>query len=162
MVGTAVLGHSTLAVHQETVPATLFRQGCLVTLSNEGVQLSLLTADGLHKLLEGLDTFYLLNNILCGTFQKQHSCDIWTLSHWYHTCRIINNWLVHLLEWEAEIRKHVAFALSLCCSMRALKWEMSAGHAPTEFPDDTRTHRVATNRSKELLGVTKRSGIFNP
>lgn len=51
MVGAAVLGHGTLAVHQEAVPATLLRQGCLVSLSYEGVQLSLLTADGLHKLM---------------------------------------------------------------------------------------------------------------
>lgn len=50
MVGTAVLGHGTLAVHQEAVPATLLRQGCFIPLSDEGVQLGLLTADGLHKL----------------------------------------------------------------------------------------------------------------
>jgi len=53
MVGAAVLGHGTLAVHQETVPATLLGQGCLVSLGDEGVQLGLLTADGLHKLVGG-------------------------------------------------------------------------------------------------------------
>lgn len=51
MVGTAVLCHGTLAVDQEAVPAAFLRQSCLVSLSNEGVQLSLLTADGLHKLI---------------------------------------------------------------------------------------------------------------
>lgn len=51
MVGAAVLGHGTLAVHQEAVPAALLGQGCLVSLSDEGVQLGLLTADGLHKLV---------------------------------------------------------------------------------------------------------------
>lgn len=51
MVGAAVLGHGTLAVHQEAVPAALLGQGCLVSLSDEGVQLGLLTADGLHKLM---------------------------------------------------------------------------------------------------------------
>lgn len=50
VVGTAVLGHSTLPVHKETVPAALLRQGSLISLSNKGVQLSLLTADGFHKL----------------------------------------------------------------------------------------------------------------
>lgn len=52
MVGAAVLGHSTLAINQEAVPAALLGQSCLVTLSDEGVQLSLLTADSLHKLKE--------------------------------------------------------------------------------------------------------------
>lgn len=52
MVGAAVLGHGTLAIHQEAIPAAFLRQGCLVSLSDEGVQLSLLTADGLHKLIE--------------------------------------------------------------------------------------------------------------
>lgn len=51
MVGAAVLGHGTLAVHQEAVPAALLGQGCLVSLSDEGVQLGLLTADCLHKLV---------------------------------------------------------------------------------------------------------------
>lgn len=50
MVGTAVLGHGTLAVHQEAVPTTLLRQGCFIPFGDEGVQLGLLTADGLHKL----------------------------------------------------------------------------------------------------------------
>lgn len=56
MVGTAVLCHGTLAVDQEAVPAALLRQSCLVSLSNEGVQLSLLTADGLHKLIGNTHT----------------------------------------------------------------------------------------------------------
>ena len=50
VVGTAVLGHGTLAVDQEAVPAALLGQGRLVAVSDEGVQLSLLAADGLHKL----------------------------------------------------------------------------------------------------------------
>ena len=50
MVCAAVLGHGTLAVHQEAVPATLLGQSRLVALGDEGVQLTLLTADGLHKL----------------------------------------------------------------------------------------------------------------
>lgn len=55
MVGTAILGHGTLAVHQEAVPAALLRQRRLVSLSDEGVQLSLLAADGLHKLIGNTD-----------------------------------------------------------------------------------------------------------
>lgn len=51
MICTAVLGHGTLAVHQEAVPAALLGQSCLVPLSDEGVQLRLLTADGLDKLM---------------------------------------------------------------------------------------------------------------
>lgn len=50
VVGTAVLGHSTLSINKEAVSAALLRQGCLVSLSDESVQLRLLTADGLHKL----------------------------------------------------------------------------------------------------------------
>lgn len=56
VVGTAVLGHSTLSVNKEAVSATLLWQGCLVALGDEGVQLRLLTADGLHKLREHTDT----------------------------------------------------------------------------------------------------------
>lgn len=52
MVGAAVLGHGALAVHQEAVPAALLGQGRLVTLGDEGVQLGLLAADGLHKLFQ--------------------------------------------------------------------------------------------------------------
>lgn len=63
MVGTAILGHGTLAVHQEAVPAALLRQRRLVPLSDEGVQLSLLTADGLHKLMGNTDG----NKCLTGT-----------------------------------------------------------------------------------------------
>lgn len=50
VVSAAVLGHGALAVHQEAVPAALLGQSRLVSLSDEGVQLSLLAADGLHKL----------------------------------------------------------------------------------------------------------------
>lgn len=50
VVGTAVLGHGALAVHQEAVPAALLGQSCLVSLGDEGVQLSLFAADGLHEL----------------------------------------------------------------------------------------------------------------
>lgn len=53
VVGAVVLGHSALTVHQEAVPAALLRQGRLVSLRNESVQLSLLTADGLDKLRGG-------------------------------------------------------------------------------------------------------------
>lgn len=54
MVGTAVLGHGALAVHQEAVPAALLRQGRLVTLCDKRVQLSLLAADGLHELIKNV------------------------------------------------------------------------------------------------------------
>lgn len=50
MVGAAVLGDGTLAVHEEAVPATLLGQCRLVALGDEGVQLTLLAADGLHEL----------------------------------------------------------------------------------------------------------------
>lgn len=66
MVGAVVLGHGTLAVHQEAVPATLLGQGCLVSLSDEGVQLGLLTADGLHKLM-GNTQWHMEHNLLTGT-----------------------------------------------------------------------------------------------
>ena len=50
MVGAAVLGHGALAVHEEAVAAALLGQRRLVALGDEGVQLTLLAADGLHKL----------------------------------------------------------------------------------------------------------------
>lgn len=50
VVGAAVLGYSTLPVHQEAVSPALLGQGRLVALGDEGVQLALLTADGLYKL----------------------------------------------------------------------------------------------------------------
>lgn len=51
MVSAAVLGHGALAVHQEAVPAALLGQRRLVSLGDEGVQLGLLAADGLHELM---------------------------------------------------------------------------------------------------------------
>lgn len=51
VVSAAVLGHGALAVHQEAVPAALLGESRLVPLGDEGVQLSLLAADGLHKLM---------------------------------------------------------------------------------------------------------------
>lgn len=55
VVGAAVLGHGALAVHQEAVPAAFLGEGRLVSLGDEGVQLGLLAADGLHE-LEGEKT----------------------------------------------------------------------------------------------------------
>lgn len=52
MVGTAVLGHGTLSVHQEAVPPPLLRQCCFIALGDEGVQVSLLAADSLHILMK--------------------------------------------------------------------------------------------------------------
>lgn len=53
VVGTAVLGHGTLTVHQEAVPPPLLGQSVLVALSDVVVQLALLVADGLHILWRG-------------------------------------------------------------------------------------------------------------
>lgn len=53
VVGTAVLGHSALTVHQEAVPPPLLGQSVLVALSDVAVQLALLIADGLHILGRG-------------------------------------------------------------------------------------------------------------
>lgn len=53
VVGTAVLGHGTLTVHQEAVPPPLLGQSVLVALSDVVVQLALLVADGLHILRRG-------------------------------------------------------------------------------------------------------------
>lgn len=50
VVGGAVLGYSTLTVHQEAVPPPLLGQSVLVALSDVVVQLALLVADGLHIL----------------------------------------------------------------------------------------------------------------
>lgn len=52
VVGAAVFGDGTLAVHQEAVPPPLLRQRVLVALSDVVVQLALLVADGFHKLRE--------------------------------------------------------------------------------------------------------------
>lgn len=53
VVGTAVLGYGTLAVHQEAVPPPLLGERVLVALSDVAVQLALLVADGLHILRTG-------------------------------------------------------------------------------------------------------------
>lgn len=68
MVGAAVFGHGTLTVHQEAVPATLLWQRRLVSLRDEGVQLALLTADGLHELKKGIAQWHMdMNSPLAET-----------------------------------------------------------------------------------------------
>lgn len=53
MIGTAALGYGTLPVHQEAVPPPLLGQSVLVALSDVGIQLALLIADGLYILGRG-------------------------------------------------------------------------------------------------------------
>lgn len=52
MVGAVVFGNGTLAIHQEAVPPPLLGQRVLVALCDVVVQLTLLVADGFHKLQE--------------------------------------------------------------------------------------------------------------
>lgn len=53
VVGAEVFGDSTLAIHQEGVPAPLLGQGCLVAFCHKPVQLTLLGAHNLHILKQG-------------------------------------------------------------------------------------------------------------
>lgn len=66
MVGTAVLGHGTLAIHQETVSPTFLWKCCFIALCNEAIQLTLFTADGLNILrkIKGKTVSYIQNSWL--------------------------------------------------------------------------------------------------